>query len=82
RSAGQGAQDQVGALGEATKSVQVRFGAINEAVLSTSTALETIASASQQVAAAAGETGRASGEVARLAEDVKRVADGMGTPRG
>lgn len=79
RSAGQGAQEQVGALGEATRSVQVRFGAINEAVLSTSTALETIASASQQVAAAAGETGRASGEVARLAEDVKRVADGMGS---
>jgi methyl-accepting chemotaxis protein len=79
RSAGQGAQDQVGALGEATRSVQERFGAINEAVLSTSTALETIASASQQVAAAASETGRASGEVARLAEDVKRVADGMST---
>jgi heme-based aerotactic transducer len=79
RSAGQGAQEQVGALGEATRSVQERFGAINEAVLSTSTALETIASASQQVAAAAGETGRASGEVARLAEDVKRVSDGMST---
>jgi heam-based aerotactic trancducer len=77
RSAGQGAQDQVGALGEATRSVQKRFDAINEAVISTSTALEAIASASQQVAAAAGETGRASGEVARLAEDVKRVADGM-----
>lgn len=77
RSAGQGAQEQVGALGEATKSVQERFGAINEAVISTSSALETIASASQQVAAAASETGRASGEVARLAEDVKRVADGM-----
>lgn len=81
RSAGQGAQDQVGALGDATTAVQERFGAINEAVLSTSTALETIASASQQVAAAAGETGRASGEVARLAEEVKRVADGMSARR-
>ncbi len=77
RAAGQGAEEQVAALGESTTTVQQRFSAINEAVKSTNVALETIAAASQEVAAAAGETGRASTEVARLAEEVKRVADGM-----